>query len=115
MSGSLKARFAYRGYHYTAQSNRSSVRPLDNDNDGLLDEDSGEDLDGDGALRQMRRFVGAGKGNAIKDPKDPKGRAWQVWTDLAHKDGVVLADGAPADSAGKAQWLTRANARMSIG
>jgi len=62
-------------YHLTAQTLRSTVRPTDNDGDGLLDEDAGEDLDGDGFLRQMRRFVGKGKGNAIKDPKDPKGRA----------------------------------------
>lgn len=38
---------------------------------------------------------------------DPKGRAWSVWTDLEHKDGVVLIDGAPADSAAKRQWLDR--------
>ena len=62
-------------YHLTAQTLRSTVRPYDSDNDGLLDEDAGEDLDGDGFIRQMRRFVGAGKGNAVKDPKDPQGRA----------------------------------------
>jgi len=37
-------------YRLTAQSNRSSVRPQDNDGDGLLDEDPGEDLDGDGKI-----------------------------------------------------------------
>ena len=62
-------------YHLTAQTLRSSVRPMDNDGDGLLDEDGGEDLDGDGFIRQMRKHVGTGKGTAIKDPKDPKGRA----------------------------------------
>jgi hypothetical protein len=41
---------------------------------------------------------------------DGKGRAWSVWTDLAHKDGVVLMDGAPADTAAKRQWLDRAYA-----
>ena len=41
-------------YLYTAQSNRSSVRPIDNDGDGLLDEDGPEDLDGDGYILQMR-------------------------------------------------------------
>jgi hypothetical protein len=61
-------------YQHTAQSNRSTVRPFDDDGDGLLDEDPGEDLDGDGFIRQMRKFVGAGKGNAQKDPADPKGR-----------------------------------------
>jgi hypothetical protein len=62
-------------YQYTAQSLRSTVRPNDDDGDGLLDEDPGEDLDGDGFVRQMRKFVGAGKGNAAKDPADPGGRA----------------------------------------
>jgi hypothetical protein len=62
-------------YHLTAQTLRSTVRPHDSDGDGLLDEDAGEDLDGDGFIRQMRKLVGKGKGNAIKDPKDPKGRA----------------------------------------
>jgi hypothetical protein len=62
-------------YHYTAQTLRSTVRPHDSDGDGMLDEDSGEDLDGDGSLRQMRKFVGEKKGTFIKDPKDPKGRA----------------------------------------
>lgn len=61
-------------YHYTAQTLRSTVRPDDNDGDGLFDEDSGEDLDGDGFIRQMRRFVGAGKGSARVDARDPKGR-----------------------------------------
>jgi hypothetical protein len=61
-------------YRLTAQSNRSSVRPQDNDGDGLLDEDPGEDLDGDGHIRQMRKFVGAGKGNAVVDTADPSGR-----------------------------------------
>ncbi len=42
--------------------------------------------------------------------KNPKGQAYAVWTDLAHKDGVVLLDGAPADSATKRQWLDRAHA-----
>jgi len=62
-------------YHLTAQTLRSTVRPFDTDADGLLDEDAGEDLDGDGFIRQMRRYVGPGKGNAAKDPKDPQGRA----------------------------------------
>ena len=62
-------------YHLTAQTLRSTVRPFDTDGDGLLDEDAGEDLDGDGFIRQMRRYVGPGKGNASKDPKDPQGRA----------------------------------------
>ena len=61
-------------YRLTAQSNRSTVRPHDTDRDGLLDEDPGEDLDGDGYVRDMRKFVGAGKGSAVKDTADRTGR-----------------------------------------
>jgi hypothetical protein len=42
--------------------------------------------------------------------KDAKGVDWKVWTDLAHQEGVVLKDGAPADSATKRAWLDRAYA-----
>ena len=61
-------------YRLTAQTNRSSVRPHDSDRDGMLDEDPGEDLDGDGYVRDMRRFVGAGKGEFAKDTVDKTGR-----------------------------------------
>jgi hypothetical protein len=61
-------------YLNTAQMNRSTVRPHDDDGDGLLDEDPGEDLDGDGYLVQMRRKVGEGKGDFIIEPADPTKR-----------------------------------------
>jgi hypothetical protein len=61
-------------YKLTPMANRSTVRPVDNDGDGLLDEDSGEDLDGDGQVRQMRRHVGAGRGTHVVDTMDSKGR-----------------------------------------
>ena len=60
-------------YLNTPWSNRSTVRPTDNDGDGLLDEDSGEDLDGDGVLRSMR-WVDLEKGTLAPDPRDPSGR-----------------------------------------
>lgn len=60
-------------YLKTAQSNRSTVRPEDNDNDGLLDEDPPEDLNGDGMILTMR-WKDEKKGNMIPDPKDPTGR-----------------------------------------
>jgi hypothetical protein len=61
-------------YLNTAQSNRSTVRPHDDDGDGLLDEDPPEDLDGDGLILQMRMKVDEGKGDSIVDPDDPSGR-----------------------------------------
>jgi hypothetical protein len=45
----------------TTHSPRSGQRPIDDDRDGLIDEDRPDDLDGDGHITQMRR-------------KDPRGR-----------------------------------------
>lgn len=45
----------------TTNSSRSGKAPLDDDRDGLADEDGYDDIDGDGQITQMRR-------------KDPKGR-----------------------------------------
>ena len=59
-------------YLHTAQANRSSVRPIDNDGDGLADEDPANDMDGDGVIRQMRWRDP--DGDWIEDPRDPKGR-----------------------------------------
>jgi murein tripeptide amidase MpaA len=42
----------------TAHTSRSGAKPVDNDRDGLADEDDVDDLDGDGSITQMR----------IKDP-----------------------------------------------
>lgn len=67
-------------YLHTAQRNRSSVRPHDNDRDGLLDEDPEEDLDGDGIIYQIRRKANEeelSEANYIIDPRDPKGRLMQ--------------------------------------
>ena len=36
---------------------RTGMRPMDNDNDGLYDEDGYDDLDGDGLILQMRKQV----------------------------------------------------------
>jgi hypothetical protein len=60
-------------YMNTAQSNRSTVRPHDDDNDGLLDEDPPDDLDSNGVILTMR-WKDEKKGTLIPDPKDPSGR-----------------------------------------
>jgi hypothetical protein len=62
-------------YLHTAQTNRSSVRPVDQDGDGLFDEDPLHDLDGDGVVRQMRWRDP--EGTFIQDPRDPSGRLMQ--------------------------------------
>ncbi len=60
-------------YMHTAQFNRSTTRPEDNDNDGLLDEDPPDDLDGDGHILTMR-WKDEKKGNMVVDTTDPTGR-----------------------------------------
>ncbi len=60
-------------YMHTAQNNRSSTRPVDNDNDGLLDEDPPDDLDGDGMILTMR-WKDEKKGNMSFDPADSTGK-----------------------------------------
>ena len=87
-------------YHYTAQSNRSTVRPNDDDGDGLLDEDPGDDLDGDGFIRQMRKYVGPGKGTAKKHPQDPSGRLMQRGRE-GEGDYVTYSEGIDNDLDGR--------------
>lgn len=87
-------------YHLTAQTLRSTVRPNDSDNDGLLDEDAGEDLDGDGFVRQMRQMVGKGKGNAVRDPKDAKGRAMRRVRE-GEGDYLLFPEGVDSDGDGR--------------
>lgn len=84
-------------YLHTAQRNRSSVRPHDNDRDGLLDEDDEEDLDGDGIIYQIRRKAKEGEeGTHTIDERDPQGRLmkrvseggdWFVYSEGVDNDG----------------------------
>lgn len=87
-------------YKLTAQANRSSVRPMDNDGDGLLDEDPGEDLDGDGFIRQLRKFVGAGKGTHVVDTLDPKGRLMRA-VGAGRGDYLMYSEGIDNDKDGR--------------
>ena len=84
-------------YLNTAQSNRSTVRPHDDDGDGLLDEDPPEDLDGDGLILQMRQKVADGRGEWTVDPEDKSGRLmkrvgpgkgnYKIWSEGVDNDG----------------------------
>lgn len=87
-------------FFQTAQSCRSSVRPYDSDRDGLLDEDPAEDLDGDGLIRQMRKRVEKGKGNAVLDPRDSSGRLMKTVPD-DEGDWMVYTEGIDNDEDGK--------------
>lgn len=87
-------------YRLTAQTNRSSVRPMDNDGDGLFDEDPAEDLDGDGYITSIRKFVGAGKGTHVIDSLDPKGRLMRA-VGQGNGDYLVQQEGIDNDGDGR--------------
>ncbi|MEZ4904781.1 MAG: M14 family metallopeptidase [Spirosomataceae bacterium] len=88
-------------YLFTAQRNRSTVHPKDDDRDGLLDEDPEEDLDGDGVIYQIRKkavtLLEKEKADYVLDPRDPSGRLmkrvlegkgeWLVYTECIDNDG----------------------------
>lgn len=54
----------------TPNSSRHNLRPVDNDNDGLIDEDGYNDLDGDGSITQMWRQRDGGGWR--RDPDNPR-------------------------------------------
>ena len=78
------ARNDYMKEGNTAHSPRAGMIALDDDRDGLFDEDGYDDLDGDGSITQMRRKNP--NGNFIIDPKDPR-RMIQIGP-----DDIVTAD-----------------------
>lgn len=81
-------------YLNTAQSNRSTVRPHDTDNDGLYDEDSPEDLDGDGIILTMR-WPDRTNGTMIPDPDDPSGR---IMKRVPRGEGIYATSGEGIDN-----------------
>ncbi|HPF61561.1 MAG: peptidase M14 [Gemmatimonadetes bacterium] len=54
----------------TASSPRTGRAPRDNDGDGVIDEDTYDDLDGDGNITQMRRRTPYGR--FIQSPEEPR-------------------------------------------
>lgn len=86
-------------YLFSAQRNRSTVHPKDDDRDGLLDEDPEEDLDGDGVIYQIRKKAVTKsekeKADFILDPRDARlmkrvqeGKGeWLVYTEGIDNDG----------------------------
>lgn len=81
-------------YVKTAQSNRSTVRPDDNDRDGLFDEDAPDDLDGDGRILTMR-WKDEKKGNMIPDPADSTGK---IMKRVAEGKGIYLTSSEGIDN-----------------
>src|SRR5690606_2140899 len=90
-------------YLHTAMANRSTVRPVDNDGDGLLDEDEADDIDGDGVIYQMRwkpTMAGAdtvapthvlderdSSGRLLRRARDDETAIWRVMDEGLDNDG----------------------------
>ena len=51
---------------------RTVMVPVDDDRDGLADEDDVDDVDGDGYITAMRKKVPSGQGTHRLDPRDPR-------------------------------------------
>lgn len=90
----------------TMHSSRSGKKPVDNDGDGLFDEDPPNDLDGDGQILEMRREDPNGRWRESPDdprilvPVDPEAKGdFKRYTRLGEEgidddgDGLVNEDG----------------------
>jgi hypothetical protein len=64
------ARDSYMHKPNSGSTPRSGVIPVDNDGDGIINEDSFDDIDGDGNITFMRRKSATGRFKV--DPKDPR-------------------------------------------
>jgi hypothetical protein len=64
------ARDSYMHKPNSSSTPRSGVIPVDNDGDGIVNEDSFDDIDGDGNITFMRRKTANGRFRI--DPKDPR-------------------------------------------
>ncbi|MCH7563147.1 MAG: hypothetical protein IH968_04910 [Gemmatimonadetes bacterium] len=80
----------------TPENHRWNIRPVDEDGDGLVDEDPPEDLDGDGRMLQMR--VPDPDGGWVIHPDDPRrmvrvrrnseeGQRYSVYSEGIDNDG----------------------------
>jgi len=83
-------------YLNTSQSNRSTVRPEDDDSDGLFDEDPPDDVNNDGMILTMR-WKDEKKGNLISDPKDSTGR---IMKRVPAGQGIYLSSSEGIDNDG---------------
>lgn len=92
-------------YLNTAQTLRSTVRPTDNDGDGLLDEDAPEDMDGDGVILQVRYHPRPGtddRATMVTDESDPSGRLMRRARPDEEAEWVVTSEGFDSDGDGRA-------------
>lgn len=92
------ARDHYMKEPNTPHSPRSGVIPVDNDRDGLINEDGFTDLDGNGHITQMIRKSPTGRYK--KDPSDPR-RLMQVKVDEIGEYEILGQEGIDKDGDGR--------------
>jgi Zinc carboxypeptidase len=92
------ARDHYMKEPNTPNSPRSGVIPVDNDRDGLINEDGFTDLDGNGHITQMIRKSPTGRYK--KDPNDPR-RLVQVKVDEIGEYETLGSEGVDKDGDGR--------------
>lgn len=92
------ARDHYMKEPNTPHSPRSGVIPVDNDRDGLVNEDGFTDLDGNGHITQMIRKSPTGRYK--KDPSDPR-RLVQVKVDEIGEYEILGSEGVDKDGDGR--------------
>lgn len=92
------ARDHYMKEPNTPNSPRSGVIPVDNDRDGLINEDGFTDLDGNGHITQMIRKSVTGRYK--KDPNDPR-RLVQVKVDEIGEYEILGSEGVDKDGDGR--------------
>jgi hypothetical protein len=93
-------------YLHTAVANRSTVRPVDNDNDGLFDEDEADDIDGDGVIHQMRwkptmTGIDTVAPTMVLDERDPTGRLMRRARDEETAVWRTMSEGIDNDGDGR--------------
>ena len=79
---------------------RRNLRPVDNDRDGLIDEDGGDDLNGDGFITMMR-VPDLEKATRTKDPDHPRLDKNPEPLDGESSDFIVYTEGIDNDGDGK--------------
>lgn len=92
------ARDHYMKEPNTPHSPRSGVIPVDNDRDGLINEDGFADLDGNGHITQMIRRSPTGRYK--KDPSDPR-RLVQVKVDEIGEYEILGSEAVDKDGDGR--------------
>ena len=89
-------------YYFSSIKNarRRNLRPFDNDRDGLVDEDGGDDLNGDGYITMMR-VPDLEKASKVVDPENPRLNKKPDPLESESASFIVYTEGIDNDGDGK--------------